>query len=52
MLVAERNCALTGETREAFRSDGNFVTGDLGTRDPDDCIMIVGRGDDLVISSG
>jgi len=40
------------KTREEFRSDGFFITGDLGTQDARGYVSIVGRGKDLVISGG
>ncbi len=40
------------KTREAFRSDGFFVTGDLGEMDGSGRLAIVGRSKDLVISGG
>lgn len=39
-------------TAEEFRSDGFFVTGDLGVRDAEGRVAIVGRAKDLVISGG
>ncbi len=41
-----------GKTREEFRDDGYFVTGDLGKIDSRGYVHIVGRGKDLVISGG
>jgi malonyl-CoA/methylmalonyl-CoA synthetase len=40
------------KTRLEFRDDGFFVTGDLGRRDEDGYVAIVGRSRDLVISGG
>jgi len=40
------------KTAEEFRADGYFVTGDLGTRDSDGYISIVGRNKDLIITGG
>ena len=40
------------KTASEFRSDGFFVTGDLGRIDPRGYLSIVGRGRDLVISGG
>jgi malonyl-CoA/methylmalonyl-CoA synthetase len=40
------------KTREDFRSDGFFVTGDLGRIDARGYLWIVGRGKDLVITGG
>ncbi len=39
-------------TRESMRSDGYFVTGDLGSRDAEGYVSIVGRARDLIISGG
>ncbi len=40
------------KTAEELREDGWFITGDLGVRDGDGYISIVGRSKDLVISGG
>jgi malonyl-CoA/methylmalonyl-CoA synthetase len=40
------------KTKAEFRSDGFFITGDLGKIDDRGYVHIVGRGKDLVISGG
>ncbi|MFM9860884.1 malonyl-CoA synthase [Pseudoxanthobacter sp. M-2] len=40
------------KTKEDFRPDGFFITGDLGVIDARGYVSIVGRGKDLVISGG
>jgi malonyl-CoA/methylmalonyl-CoA synthetase len=40
------------KTAQEFRSDGYFVTGDMGRIDEDGYISIVGRSKDLIISGG
>jgi len=40
------------KTREEFRADGFFITGDLGKVDARGYVHIVGRGKDLIITGG
>ena len=40
------------KTKAEFREDGYFVSGDLGTIEPDGRIAIVGRAKDLIITGG
>ncbi len=40
------------KTREEFRADGFFMTGDMGSMDEEGRVRIVGRAKDLVISGG
>jgi malonyl-CoA/methylmalonyl-CoA synthetase len=40
------------KTREEFRPDGFFITGDLGKIDERGYVHIVGRGKDLIITGG
>lgn len=40
------------KTREELRADGWFITGDLGMRDGDGYVHIVGRAKDLIITGG
>jgi malonyl-CoA/methylmalonyl-CoA synthetase len=40
------------KTREDFRPDGYFISGDLATLGPDGRVTIVGRAKDLIISGG
>ena len=40
------------KTKAEFRADGYFITGDLGTIEPDGRVAIVGRAKDLIITGG
>ncbi|GFE81620.1 malonyl-CoA synthase [Steroidobacter agaridevorans] len=40
------------KTAAEFRKDGFFITGDLGKRDAQGYVYIVGRGKDLIITGG
>jgi malonyl-CoA/methylmalonyl-CoA synthetase len=40
------------KTREEFRDDGYFITGDIATIDADGVVRIVGRDKDMIISGG
>lgn len=40
------------KTKAEFRADGYFITGDLGTMEPDGRVSIVGRAKDLIITGG
>jgi malonyl-CoA/methylmalonyl-CoA synthetase len=40
------------KTAAEFRPDGFFITGDLGKRDANGYVYIVGRGKDLIITGG
>ncbi len=41
-----------GKTREEFRQDGFFITGDMGRIDKNGYVSIVGRCKDLIITGG
>jgi malonyl-CoA/methylmalonyl-CoA synthetase len=43
---------LPEKTREEFRADGFFITGDIARIDQDGYVTIVGRAKDLIISGG
>ncbi|ASY61084.1 malonyl-CoA synthase [Sinorhizobium sp. CCBAU 05631] len=43
---------LPEKTKEEFRDDGYFITGDIGIMEPDGRLAIIGRNKDLIISGG
>ncbi|MES0879747.1 malonate--CoA ligase [Roseibium sp. SCP14] len=43
---------MPAKTAQEFRVDGYFITGDMGRKDEDGYISIVGRAKDLIISGG
>jgi malonyl-CoA/methylmalonyl-CoA synthetase len=40
------------KTRDEFRSDGYFITGDVGTMDGEGRLTIIGRAKDVIITGG
>jgi long-chain acyl-CoA synthetase len=50
--VAKGYWNLPGPTREVFRPDGWFLTGDIGNLDPDGILCITDRKKDMIIMSG
>jgi len=40
------------KTRDSFRDDGFFITGDVARQDADGYVTIVGRASDMIISGG
>ena len=50
--VIEGNWQMPDKTREELRENGFLITGDLGRRDGDGYVHIVGRNKDLIISGG
>jgi malonyl-CoA/methylmalonyl-CoA synthetase len=50
--VFEGYWRMPDKTREEFREDGFFITGDVVTIDKDGYVQIVGRAKDLIISGG
>ena len=50
--VFEGYWQMPDKTAEELRSDGFFITGDLGQIDADGYVSIVGRNKDLIISGG
>ena len=50
--VAKGYWNLPDATRDVFRPDGWFLTGDIGYLDPDDILCITDRKKDMIIMSG